>query len=295
MQVEEFQQRKQQEMQALSSQLQHLQSSISSTQQLMSDALSSQAGAAGQALSAAQASHAASADEMGQALQTAGKAVAGALDSLRGSLEAQSTQLLAFSQQQEEATAAAQHAAAAGLARAKEGMLAVGASVQQLNGMAQGTTEALSNKLAAFAADFETSMEEKQQVLVEQLGSLLAGFVQDRQQAVAAAVAEVKQQLVDGQQELSSAAAGASAAVDGCVSRLAVSSKQKLVHLCCSFNAATCACFASCGWMSMPRGLLRIKSTLCAKICSALSAMAASLQLSQLQRTLTPALFVCAL
>jgi hypothetical protein len=165
---------------------------------------------------------------MGQALQSAGKAVAGALDSLRGSLEAQSTQLLAFSQQQQEATAAAQQAAAAGLARAKEGMLAVGASVQQLNGVAQNTTEAVSCKLAAFAADFETSMEEKQQALVEQLGSLLAGFVQDRQQAVAAAVAEVKQQLADGQQELSGAAAGASAAVDGCISKLAVSCQEPL-------------------------------------------------------------------
>lgn len=221
-QVEEFQQRKQQEVQALSSQLEQLQSSISSTQQLMSSALASQADAAGQALAAAQASQAASAGEMGQALQAAGQAVKSALDSLRVSLEAQSSQLLEFSRQQQEATAAAQEAAAAGLACAKGDVASIGTSVQQLSGVAQNTTEAVNSKLAAFAADFESSMAEKQQALVDQLGCLLAGFVHDRQQAVAAAVAEVKQQLLEGQQELSGAAAGASAAVDGCISSLKV-------------------------------------------------------------------------
>lgn len=222
-QVAEFQQRKQQEVQALSSQLEQLQSSISSTQQLMSSALASQADAAGQALAAAQASQAASAGEMGQALQAAGQAVKSALESLRGSLEAQSSQLLEFSRQQQEATAAASQAAAAGLTRAKGDVASIGTSVQQLSGVAQNTTEAVNSKLAAFAADFESSMAEKQQALVDQLGCLLAGFVHDRQQAVAAAMAEVKQQLLEGQQELSGAAAGASAAVDGCISNLKVS------------------------------------------------------------------------
>lgn len=192
----------------------------------MSAAISSQAEAAGEALSAAQASQAASAREMGQALQTAGKAAASALESLRGSLEAQSSHLMAFSQQQHEATAAAHSAAAAGLARAQEGLVAVGDSVQQLHGMAQSSNSTVCNKLVVFAADFESTMAEKQQALVEQLGSLLAGFVQDRQQAVAAAVADVKQHLADSQHQLSGAAAGASAAVEGCKSKLAVSSSQ---------------------------------------------------------------------
>lgn len=197
-------------------------------QQLVSAALSSQANAAGQALSAAQTTQAAAAEELAEALQASGKAAASALDSLRSSLEAQSSHLVAFSQQQQEATAAAQKSAAAGLARAREGMLSVSTSVQQLQGMAQSTNSAVCNKLAVFASDFESAMAEKQQVLVEQLGSLLAGFVQDRQQAVAAAVAEVKQQLVDGERQLSGAAAEASAAVDGCIGKLTVSKHQLL-------------------------------------------------------------------
>lgn len=220
--MQQFQQRKQQEIQALTGQLQQLQSSIDSTQQLMSAALSGQADAASQALSDAQSSQAAAAAEMGQTLQSAGAAVAGALDSLRESLQAQSAGLQAFSQQQQEATKAAQEAAAAGLARAKDAVSSVGTSVQQLHGVAQNTAEAVDSKLASFAAEFESSMAQKQQALVAQLGSLLAGFVQDRQDAVAAAVADMKQQLAAGQRELSGAASGAAAAVDGCMSKLKV-------------------------------------------------------------------------
>jgi hypothetical protein len=159
---------------------------------------------------------------MGSAMVDASKAMAVALDSLRSSLTAQSSQLAAFSQQQQEATAAAQEAAAAGLACARDGLVAIGGSVQQLQSAANTTTEAVSSKLAAFAADFESSMAEKQQALVSQLGLMLAGFVQDRQQAVAAAVAEVKQQLEAGQQEVAGAAAGASSAVDSCMGKLKV-------------------------------------------------------------------------
>lgn len=157
----------------------------------------------------------------------ASKAMAVALDSLRNSLSAQSSQLAAFSQQQQEATAAAQEAAAAGLARARDGLVSIGGSVQQLQSAANTTTEAVSSKLAAFAVNFESTMAEKQQALVSQLGSLLAGFVQDRQQAVTAAVAEVKQQLEAGQQEVAGAAAGASAAVDTCMGKLKVCSGKE--------------------------------------------------------------------
>jgi hypothetical protein len=209
-------------MQALAGQLEQLRSSIDSTQQCMAAALSSQAAAAGQALSSAQASQAASAEVLGQALQAAGKDLSAAFDSLCSSLTAQSAQLVALSQQQQEAAAAAQATAAAGLARAQESLRFVGAGVQQLQGVADNTAEAVNTKLAAFAADFEASMVQKQQVLVAQLGQLLAGFAQDRQQVVAAAVAEVQQQLVAGQQELSTAAAGATAAVDGCMTQVKV-------------------------------------------------------------------------
>lgn len=227
-QVECFQERKQQEIQSLASQMKQLQASIDGTQQLMSAALSGQAGVAEQALSAAQAAQAASAQEMSSALQAAGASVADALDSISRSLQAQSAQLVAFSQQQQEATAAAQQAAREGLRRAKEGMVSVGGSVQQLHGVAQGMADTVNSRLTAFAADFEASMVEKQQVLVAQLGALLAGFVQDRQEAVAGAVAEVKQQLEAGQQKLSGAAAGTAAAVDSCISKLKVSRMSRM-------------------------------------------------------------------
>lgn len=221
-QVDQFQARKQSELRELTGQLADLQTSIASTQQMLATALSQQAAAAGDALGAAQSSHADSAQKLAAALQAAGKSMAAAFDSLSGSLSAQGTQLAAFVQEQQAATAAAQQAAAAGFTRAQDSLASISSAVQRLDSLAGSSTVAVGDRLAAFASDFESSMAVQQQQLLAQVGSLLSAFVADRQSAVAGAVADMQQRLTEGRQQVAQEACGLTAAADSCVSTLQV-------------------------------------------------------------------------
>jgi hypothetical protein len=228
-QVDEFQQRKQRELQGLTRQLGELQASISSTQQLLSDALGQQAEAAGQALSGAHASSAAAAGALAAALQATSASFAAAADALAASLQSQSSQLAAFATEQQAAAAAAHEVAAAGFARAKQGLTGIATAVRHLDSLAGSAAAAAGDRLASFADDFGASLAHKQQLLLAQVGVLLADFVADRQAAVASAVADLKQQLVEGGQQVAAEARELTAAADGCISTLqadAASSKQ---------------------------------------------------------------------
>jgi hypothetical protein len=180
-------------------------------------------------LSAAQSSEAAALQELRDAMQSAGDNMAAALAALSSSLQAQGSQLVGFAKEQHAAAQAAAQAAAAGFGRAKEAVAGISSSVRSLGSLSANTTAAAGDSLAAFAAQFEESMAAKQEQLLAQVGSLLAGFVQDRRQAVAGMVQGVWQQLGEGQRQLVAAAAEVTAAADGCVTALEVRDGEALL------------------------------------------------------------------
>jgi DNA repair exonuclease SbcCD ATPase subunit len=231
-QVDQFQQRKQQELATMTSQLAQLQQRINSTDTLLGQALRQQADTAASVLNSAQTSEAAAAQALHEAMQSAGEGMAAALAALTSSLQAQGSQLATFAKEQQAAAQAAAQGAAAGFGRAKEAVAGISSSVRSLGSLSQSTTAAAGDSLAVFAAQFEESMAAKQEQLLEQVGSLLAGFVQDRRQAVAGIVQGVRQQLGEGQRQLVAAAAEVTAAADGCVTALEVSRVLKqLQHM----------------------------------------------------------------
>lgn len=221
-QVGQFQVRKEKELAGLKSQLTQMQASITSTEQLLSTALQQQADAAAAALSSAESSQAAAAEEMAAALQASAAASAAALQALSSSLQSQATQLASFAQEQQTAAQAAQQLAAAGFGRARSSLRDIGSSVQDLGKLSEATAAAASDSLATFAAEFEESMVAKQEQLLAQVGSLLAGFVAERRQAVAGIVAGVNQQLGEGRRQLAAATAQITAAADSCAGALEV-------------------------------------------------------------------------
>lgn len=222
-QVDSFQQRKQQELADLSSQLTKMQANISSTEQLLCRVLAQQTTAASAALADVQASEAAAADEMSQVLRAAAVSTAAALRALTSSLQAQGSQLATFAKEQEEAVQTAQQLAAAGFTKAKQSVLDIGSGTKTIRNIAEATTAAARDSLSMFAADFEASMAANQEQLLAQVSSLLTGFVQDRKAAVAGMVQSVQQQLGDGRRQLAAATAELAAAADGCITALEVS------------------------------------------------------------------------
>lgn len=221
-QVDQFKHRKQQELSSLSSHLAEMQTQIVSTEQLMARAVAHQAETASAALRDVQASEAAATAEMQQAMNTAAEAMTAAVSGLTSSLQAQSGQLMRFAQEQEAAARSAQQYATAGFTRAKQSVHDISSKAQSISNLSEATSAATGAALSRFAVDFEASMAAKQQQLLAQVSSLLAGFVQDRSSAVAGMVVSVQHQLGDGRQQMAAAAAQVAAAADGCVATLEV-------------------------------------------------------------------------
>lgn len=223
MQIGHFQQRKQQEHSGLSSQLEQLQADIAETGKWLSAAVAQQADAASAALAQSQATQREMAEELQQTMQLAASETATALSELVTSLQAQSRHLTSFGQQQQAACQSVQQLAAAGFKRAKDSLQEIGRTAEEMGNLSKVNNAAANDRLSRFAADFETSMAEKQQQLLAQVGSLLAGFVQDRNTVVAGMVANLQQHLGDGQTQLAAAAGQLTSSADNCVVSLKVS------------------------------------------------------------------------
>jgi len=221
-QVDDFHARKQQEFSALSTQMSQMQASIAEVNQVLKTALLQQANATAASLSSVLTSQANTAEQMGQAMQSATDAMAAALQGLKSSLEEQAAQLAAFAEEQQVAAQSAQQQAAAGFARARSDVLGIANSVQDVGNMSEKAAAAASSRLATFAANFEASMGTKQEQLLAQISGLLTVFVQDRQQAVTGMLEDLKHQLGERQQQMADATSQLTLAAQNCIGALEV-------------------------------------------------------------------------
>jgi hypothetical protein len=88
--------------------------------------------------------------------------------------------------------------------------------------VSKNTAVAASDALGGFVTQFEDSLAQKQQQLLQQVGALVAQFTKEQEATVSGMVAGLQQHLVGGQQQVEAVADEVEAATTSCIETLEV-------------------------------------------------------------------------
>ena len=114
------------------------------------------------------------------------------------------------------------------LARAKDSVSSIGSAAKKMQQLSRTRATAASGALGGFVTQFEASLAEKQQQLMQQVGALVAQFTKEQEATMSGMVAGLQQQLVEGQQQVEAVAEEVEAATSSCIETLEVRGRQRV-------------------------------------------------------------------